>query len=83
VLLSQAEQVSVRNVIAALKLSPQAGCFYQYIQVGLSGRAVWVAYGLRVRLLYTLAEDRRGMIVRIEDVMPTDLPCQIEYEERP
>lgn len=80
--LGQAEQTSVQNVIAALKLSPRAGYFYRRVQTGDAIRTVWVAYGLRIRLLYTLSSDRRGVIVRIEDVAPTDLPSIDEYEER-
>lgn len=80
--LERGEQESVRNVIAALKLSPRAGYFYRRVQAGEDVRTVWVAYGMRIRLLYTLSSDRRGVIVRVEDVAPTDLPGIEEYEER-
>ena len=76
------EQASVKNVVAALKLSPRAGYFYRRVQAGEAVRTVWVAYGLRIRLLYTLSSDRRGVIVRVEDVAPTDLPSIEEYEDR-
>lgn len=44
--LSQSEQASAKNVIAALKLSPRAGYFYRRTQAGAAIRTVWVAYTL-------------------------------------
>nr|WP_044200185.1 hypothetical protein [Oscillochloris trichoides] len=81
--LTPAQQVSARNLVQAIRLSPRAGHYYHIVtQRNGRTRAVWVAYGLAVRILFTLAEDGRGLIVQIFDVASTDLPGIADYEEQ-
>ena len=66
----------------AIKISPRAAHYYRTIkQHDGTMRAVWVAYGLEVRMLFTLTEDSQRLLARIIDVAPTDLPGIADYEE--
>jgi len=81
--LSRSQQDSARNVAKAIKASPRAAHYYNTAQQrDGTVRAVWVAYGLEVRVLFTLSEDGRRLLARIIDVAPSDLPGITDYEER-
>jgi hypothetical protein len=80
--LSPQEQASAVRVHEALRLSPRSGYYYRHAATPRGARATWIIYGLCVRVVYTVELESRGLIVVIEDVMPTDLPGIVEYEER-
>ncbi|WP_129629158.1 hypothetical protein [Candidatus Oscillochloris fontis] len=80
--LTPPQQQSARNLVQTIKVSPRAAHYYHTAtQRDGTTRAVWVAYGLTVRILFTLAEDGRSLIARIFDVAPSDLPGIADYEE--
>lgn len=63
-------------------MSPRSGHYYRQAETRRGVRAVWIIYGLLVRMVYTIELEPRGLLVLIEEVTPTDLPGSVDYEER-
>lgn len=82
--LDEAQRQSLKQSLESLRISPRSGHFYNQVQQAEGGLlTVYVFYGLQVRILYSIVGwIRVRLIIRIEDVSPTDLPGIEEYEER-
>ncbi len=92
--LSRSQQDSARNVAKAIKASPRAAHYYNTAQQrDGTVRAVWVAYGLEVRVLFTLSEDGRRLLLasstwcrlicRVSPTTKSAPPCNAEGAMRP
>jgi hypothetical protein len=82
--LSHAQQQSVQNTVQAIRMSPRVAHYsHQARHADGSARAVWVAYGLLVKVQFTIADNGARVLVQILGVAPTDLPGIADYEERP
>ncbi|MFP4441237.1 MAG: hypothetical protein ACLFVO_28730 [Chloroflexaceae bacterium] len=82
--LTRAEQANVQKVIEMLRANPDIGR-YDYTRTLPSGgqQIVYTVYGLLVKVRYTYRGIfRRKLALQIEEVLPTDLLSQDDYEER-
>lgn len=80
---SPAEQANVHHLIAMLRTNPAIGR-YDYTRPLPNGgsQIVYTVYGLLVKIRYTYRGVlRRTLALQIEEVGPTDLLSQDDYEE--
>jgi hypothetical protein len=82
--LTRAEQANVQRLIAALRTNPDIGRYDYTRPLPNNGQQiVYAVYGLLVKVRYTYrGVFRRKLALQIEEVLPTDLLSQDDYEER-
>ena len=77
--LTHAQKDQVRRLVAALKLSPQAGWFYRKDD---RGRALFIVSASDTHLVYNIQYIQQGDLIVIVTILTFPLPSIHDFEER-